>query len=99
MLLVGTTVLAPKTWYQVTVVREADRVRVYLDGRPEPDLAGAVRQSSLGAVPIVTVGRNGEVDQAFEGKLSEVAIYDRPLNTQEISQHYAAADLQKSANH
>jgi hypothetical protein len=95
---VGTTVLEPKTWYHVTVVRDTDRVRVYLNGRSEPDLVGAVPLPSFGDAPGVTVGDNGAAESAFEGKLSEVAVFDRPLTTQEISQHVAAAAVRESAN-
>ena len=97
-LLVGTTVLEPKTWYHVTVVRDTDRVRVYLNGRSEPDVVGAVPLPNFGDAPGVTVGGNGAAECAFEGKLSEVAVFDRPLTTQEISQHVAAAAVRESAN-
>lgn len=95
----GTTVLEPKTWYQVTVVREAERVRIYLNGRADPDLAGDLERPNFGNEFVVSMGGNGTTDSALEGKLSEVAIYDRPLSTPEITQHYSAAGMPEPANH
>jgi hypothetical protein len=69
---------------------------VYLNGRPEPELAGEVARLNADRELSMTMGGNGSAECAFEGKLSEVSVYDRICDAQEISQHYAAAALHEN---
>jgi len=88
---VGGTEIAPRTWNHVVLVRDADRVTAYLNGRTEPELAG---RAAVGHPPrVVQVFAGGRSDNLFhfEGKIDEVAVYDRALSPDEAAAHYAAA--------
>ncbi len=89
--LCGTTPLKPKTWYHVVMVREGNRVRVYLNGNPTPEIAGETQVGYPAEIGEVFVGGRNDNFANFEGKIDEVAIYNRALGPPEISAHWAAA--------
>jgi hypothetical protein len=91
--LAGQTQLQPNRWRHVVAVRDGRQVRVYLDGRAEPEIAGEIPE-----VDPATVGdwRFGGGEQfSLEGKLDELAIYDRALTADEAAQHFAAAGAER----
>jgi hypothetical protein len=94
-LLVGQTPLATKTWYHVVLLRQQNRLTVYLNGRPTPELDGEIQPGCAADVSQFFLG--GRSDNLFnlEGKLDEIAIYDRPLSSDEIAAHYQAAGLEE----
>ena len=78
--LAGKTVVAPKTWYHLALVRDRAAVRVYLDGSLE--ISADVPPSGGGDVHI---GGHGAGSDTLEGKIDEVAIYSRALKPGEIA--------------
>ena len=92
-LLVGRTVLALRVWHHVVLVREGANVRVYLDGRPEPEIAGALTHTVPPGEQTIFVGGRSDGLFNFEGKLDEVAVYPRALTTDEIAVHYRASGI------
>lgn len=89
--LAGNTALEPKTWYHVVFVRDGRRVAVYLGGRPAPEIAGELDcTSSYGPDTLFFGGRNDHFAN-FEGKLDEIAVYNRALTPDEAARHYQAA--------
>lgn len=88
--LTGATVIAPKTWNHVALVREGSKFRVYLNGRPTPEIAGDLAQTA-GPSQSLLFGTCGDSSSTFEGKLDEVAVYSRALSAAEIAKHFAAA--------
>jgi hypothetical protein len=77
---VGKTDVATKTWYHLVVTRTADRLVVYLNGREEL----SVPTSPAPKAPL-RIGSCGQADSTFEGKIDEVAVYDRALTAAEAS--------------
>ncbi len=92
--LVGPTMVAPKTWNHVVLVREGSRVAVYLNGHPEPEISGtaAVEQSKS-----VFIAGDAARMAAFEGKMDEVAVYGHALSPGEIQNHYQRAGVSSGA--
>jgi hypothetical protein len=88
-ILAGKTRIAPETWHHLTLVRKGRQVVVYLDGGPEPEISD---EADANARPgtISAGGRmNGFAD--FEGKIDEVAVFDRALSAREIAGHVRAS--------
>lgn len=87
----GRTVLEPRTWHHVVFVREKRRVAVYLDGDVQPEITGDLEPTYGSTGDKIFLG--GRTDRLFglEGRLDEVALYDRALTSTEAAAHFAAA--------
>lgn len=95
--LVGRTPLALRAWHHVVLVRAGPNVRVHLDGRAEPEMAGKFTHTTPpGANTLFIGGRNDGLFN-FEGKLDEVAVYTRALTAGEIAAHHQASALSPPA--
>jgi len=75
-LLIGKTELPMKTWAHFLMIRDSEKVQVYLNG--ELDLDGIAAQTSMGGDLVI----GGRTDGLFgwEGKVDEFAIYSKALN-------------------
>ena len=78
----GETPIGRWTWHHVVLVRDGQRVRVWLDGRPEID-ATVPAASGPGPEELFIGGRSDGAD-GWEGRIDEVALFDRPLSAEEI---------------
>ncbi len=92
-LLVGRTTLALRGWHHVALVREANKVRVHLDGRVEPEISGPFEHTVPAAENAIFIGGRNDGQFNFEGKLDEVAVYPRALAPKEIEAHYQVSGL------
>jgi hypothetical protein len=91
--LAGRTPLALKTWHHIVFVRDGERVRVHLDGQARSEIEGVfVSTLGKGENEFFFGGRNDGLF-GLEGRLDEIAIYDRPLTAAEIRDHYKASGL------
>jgi len=97
MSLTGRTDLARKAWHHVVLVRDADRVAVYLDGGAEPELAGPLPTARGGAPGSLFFGGTPDAEADFEGKLDEIAYYRRALRAEEVAAHYRASGMSSAA--
>jgi hypothetical protein len=88
----GTNPVTTKRWNHVVLVREANRVRVYLNGVTAPELDVKAARD-LGRDSLYLAG-SWDGKDSFEGRLDEVAVFDRKLKSDEIRQHYAAAEME-----
>lgn len=87
----GRTAIEPKTWNHVVLVRDAARVRAYLNGHAEPGINGGSPAVPQAAGNKWFFGGRNDGSSGLEGKLSEVAIYNRALTAEEVANHYQAA--------
>ena len=95
-LLKGQTKIQPKTWNHVVLVRAGDTARAFLNGRPEPGLDGNAPAHSSAAGSEYHFGGQSGGDSTLEGKLSDVAVYNRALTPEEIARHFQEAGLPPS---
>jgi hypothetical protein len=88
----GTENLADGQWHHVVVVRDANlqQLRMYVDGAL--DTFVDIATTSLEASAELNIGylnrKNDPGRHHFNGTLDEIAIYERVLTPQEISDHY-----------
>ena len=83
----GRTPVPFRTWAHVCFVRDGGAVRVFLNGKE--DLA--VRPARAAKPDAIVVGGRPDKAFGFEGRIAEVAVYDRVLTAQEIAARVQAA--------
>lgn len=82
--LVGSTEIARWTWNHVTLVRNGPNVRVYLNGNPKAELEAVVSSDARLTSDRCFFGGRCDNDSNWEGRLDEVAVFDRILSPSEI---------------
>ena len=88
--LVGRSQIANRSWNHLAFVRQGGKVMVYLNGQLEVEGELNANLAKPSANGFYLGGRaNGQT--SFEGKLDEVAIFDRALTDQEITQQFQKA--------
>jgi sugar phosphate isomerase/epimerase len=93
--LVGRTPLKLRTWHHVVLVRDTRKVAAYLDG--QLDLGGELESAAPAGEASLFLGGRCDNFANFEGKLDEVALYDRPLSSAEAAAHFKASSLSAPA--
>ncbi|MEZ5385070.1 MAG: LamG-like jellyroll fold domain-containing protein [Prosthecobacter sp.] len=76
----GKTEIPRWTWQHVVLVREVDMARVYLNGKLEIECK-APRVS----IPTVFFGGRSDNDSNWEGRMDEIAVFDRALSAEEVA--------------
>lgn len=86
----GKTTLAFRDWHHVALVRDGDRLTVYLDGAPEIEAANVKWTLPKDATGIFFGGR---CDSLFglEGKMDEIALYDSALSAKQVAAHFSSS--------
>jgi len=92
-ILAGRTVLQPRTWHHVALVREGSRFRVHLDGHPTPEIDDEFTHCDNAPGREIFFG--GRTDNRFnlEGRLDEIVWHERALTPAEINALFASAAL------
>jgi hypothetical protein len=88
--LTGRTVITPRTWNHVALVRDGTRAAVYLNGHPEPEILGEAIPDKTKSI---SIGGGADREATFEGKMDEVAIYSRALSVESIRRHHQLAGI------
>lgn len=89
--LVGRTKIPRWSWNQAVLVRSGPAVRVYLNGHPDPEIEANLAASPLTACDQWFVGGRCDNESNWEGRLDEIAIFDRALSPDEV-QRYTSAE-------
>jgi hypothetical protein len=87
----GAAKIGLKTWNHLAMVRDHRKVLVYLNGAPVPDIDGKLEDTNASRAAGIFIGGRCDGVADFEGRIDEVALYDRPLRLDEITRHYRAA--------
>lgn len=83
--LTGRTDLPLRQWCHVVLVREGRRIRVFLDGNPEPEIDDDLSVTVPEAGGSLVLGGRSDGFAGLEGKLDEVAVFDRALSPEEVA--------------
>jgi hypothetical protein len=86
-----------RTWHQAVVVRDGRRVAAYLDGASKPEITADSDPGPVPSIPGFSFGGRHSGDGTLEGKIDEIAVYDRCLTSAEIAEHVRAATDQSQA--
>lgn len=89
----GHTAIEPRTWNHVVIVREGNTVRVFLNGQAIPEMHGGSPADPQAAGTQWFFGGKSDGKSGLEGKLSDVAIYNRVLTADEVASHYKVAGV------
>ncbi|TWT73226.1 LamG-like jellyroll fold domain-containing protein [Allorhodopirellula solitaria] len=88
----GSTPLRRWNWNHVVLVRDREHVRVHLNGNPQPE----IEVQSPGGFPAgldrLFFGGRCDNESNWEGRLDEIAVFDRALTPDEITALYPAED-------
>jgi hypothetical protein len=90
-LLVGTSDVLLRTWNHIALVRDSERISVYLNGNETPEIDAELPKGRETDTRDFCVGGCNNRSFNFEGKIAKVAVYDRLLTRSEIARHYLAA--------
>jgi hypothetical protein len=91
--LAGRSEVRPKTWNHVVLVRAGKKVAVYCNGRSSPEVSGEAGEAITPAAASLLIGDSHDGSASFEGKIDEVAVYDRALTPDEVARHFEASGL------
>ena len=78
--LIGKTSVQRWRWHHVVLIRDGDRVQVFLDGQQQID----AQAKAYLATDLFFLGGRNDNQSNWEGRLDEVAIFDRVLQEKEI---------------
>ena len=82
----GTKQIDLKTWNFVAMIREGSRVLAYLNGVETPEVSGAVKPAAQTSE--IVIGAGAGKDSSFEGRIDEMAVFDRALKPAEVARLY-----------
>ncbi len=85
----GKSVVPRWEWHAIAVVRDGGNVRVYLDGRLE--IETRIPASPSHRPDRWFFGGRSDNDSNWEGRLDEIAVFDRPLSKQEMDRWMATS--------
>ncbi|HEV8292997.1 MAG TPA: LamG-like jellyroll fold domain-containing protein, partial [Tepidisphaeraceae bacterium] len=97
-ILSGNTDIAVRTWNHLVITRDGRRVAMYLNGNPEPEAISDVDITYPAGTEQFFIGGRNDNFANFEGKIDEVAIYDRALKSEEVADHFKASGMPARAN-
>jgi hypothetical protein len=86
---VGTTEVGLRRWHHLVMVWDGPRVTAYLDG--EEEIRGEAPKAAPTANGDMIFAGRGDRAVSWEGKLDEVAVFDRALRADEVAAHFRAA--------
>lgn len=89
--LAGNTVIQPGSWNHAVLVRKGTKVRVYLNGNPEPELEGETAVSPGAQAGEAFFGGRNDYFASLDGRLDELVLYDRELSSLEARRLFTAS--------
>ena len=81
---VGRTEIKRWTWNHVLLVRDGKTVRVYLNHETRPEIEAKAATSVVAGLDQLFFGGRCDNQANWEGRLDEIAVFDRALTQEEI---------------
>ncbi|MDG2125904.1 MAG: DUF1553 domain-containing protein, partial [Verrucomicrobiales bacterium] len=94
--LAGTTVIIEKTWNHVVMVRDGNRLRVFLNGWKKPEIDTEMAARAPENRKIFVAARNDHF-APLTGALTELAVFDRAITNDEANRLHADSGQQPKA--
>ena len=92
-LVAGQTRVKRGSWSHVVMVRQDQKITVYLNGDPKPEIAADLPVAYPADCEDILLGGRGDNFANLQGMLEEIAVYDRALTPQEVKAHFDAAGV------
>lgn len=92
----GSTVIAPGTWNHVVLIRNQDRIQVYLNGANEPEIDGKV-EPTFGAEALFFLGGRSDSFAPLKGSLAHFSLFAKGLGAAEAQTLHAASGQPQGA--
>ncbi len=89
----GQTEIGLKRWYHLALVVAVRDLTLFLDGKTE--LTGVLPDSRRDTDQLILGGLPSDPETNFQGKVDDIAIYDRALSEKEIATLYQAFQVKK----
>ncbi len=93
--IVSEAIFTPRRWHHVVAQKNGDRMELYFDGVPDPSMPLIPDHESVPCHLVVgrrTIEPRDRSDiRPFVGRIDELAIYEHPLNPDEVGRHYRLA--------
>lgn len=89
----GQTRLKRGSWSHVVMVRQEQKITVYLNGDPEPEIAADLPVAYPADCEDILLGGRSDNFANLQGMLDEIAVYERALTPQEVKAHFDAAEV------
>ena len=91
--LTGSTVIEPRSWNNAVMVREGNKVRVYLNGNLRPEIIGEAEVGIPASVDQIYIGGRNDNFANFQGRIDEVSVFNRALTADEAASLYKTSGL------
>ncbi|SVB88547.1 uncharacterized protein METZ01_LOCUS241401, partial [marine metagenome] len=90
----GKTVIAPGTWNHVVLIRTGDRLKIYLNGMPTPEIDGKIEATAPDSKDIFLGARNDKFSPLL-GRMAHFTFFDRAITTEEALKLHTASGQPK----
>ncbi|MEZ6086481.1 MAG: LamG-like jellyroll fold domain-containing protein [Pirellulaceae bacterium] len=77
---VGSATVERWTWNHVLLTRKGDAIKVYLNGGKQPDLETELATEDALSISTLFIGGRSDNASNFEGRIDEVAVFERALS-------------------
>ncbi len=94
--LAGRTVLRPGTWNHVVLIRDGLQVMAFLNGDPQPEVAGPLAITTDSSQ--IFFGARSDYFAPLQGNMAQVAVFDRVLKAEEVALLHSAAQQPTEQN-
>jgi hypothetical protein len=80
----GRTEIQRWSWYHVVFVRDGERVRIHLNGNSQPEIETESPAAFPDGFDRLFFGGRCDNESNWEGRLDEIAVFERALSAEEI---------------